>query len=54
MSKPFDEVAPGSVEVALLGGKQSAVHVGIQNRRRWTGSCKSARVTIKWSPLEPS
>ena len=30
MSKPFDEVAPDSVEVALLGWKESAVHVGVQ------------------------
>ena len=30
MSKPFDEVSPKRVEVALLGRKESAVHVCIQ------------------------
>ena len=34
MSKPFCKVAPESVEVALLGGKESAVHVGVHEVRQ--------------------
>ena len=30
MSEPFDRIAPEGVEVALLGRKESAVHVGVQ------------------------
>ena len=52
MSEPFDRIAPEGVEVALLGRKESAIHIlAFKNRRRWTGSCKSARVTIKCSSL---
>ena len=30
MSKPFDQALAKRVEIAMFGGKESAVHVGVQ------------------------
>ena len=49
ISKPFVQAFVGGVKIVLFGGEEGAVHVGVQKSAEVNRSCRSARVTIKWS-----